>query len=284
MSANPHRNVAYKPKTTYRVLVRGEEKEPHMVCTVWPEPIDRPYSNLGLTHVTIPGAPGKNGIPQILKFGEREYVATIDGQPTTRYGFTLVRPGIERDDLGHVHTLSIVGISTYRVALDIIGLAVEQVSDEPNPDGTYPVLAGAIKTSPLFEKGYFVPEGHEPTEAEVAAAEKRRDNWLRRAVEKGDVTWAQEGKADRIHPDSVVAVRMLGLDRPWAPKTVPTLKNEVSCPVCASPVEHGVKKCLKCNEWLGYEADGSVYAVNDPERANKALAQAKARARLNQEA
>jgi hypothetical protein len=248
-------NVALRPSTIYRDTLPPSEKVKHKVCTVWPDPVVIPHAAFG-THCHIPGRPATGAPAQ-------------DGARSNRYGFALCPPGIEREDLGETKTLAMLSIASYRVAMDVIGLSIEGHDEIPGQDGRMvPIFAPAVKTSALFEKGYFVPVGDEPTEEELNAAEARRDAWFKNAIEKGDRAWNQTGKLDRIHPDSILAARYLGVEREWAPKFVvtKTQKKEIDCPCCTAKMPAGAKKCLTCLELIGYEADGRAFFYNDPTR------------------
>jgi hypothetical protein len=265
---------AYRPQTLYRDALVPSEKTPHKVCTVWPESVFRPHSAFGLG-VTIPGRPGKDDPPQ-------------PGALNNRYGFALCPPGIERDDLGSVRTLALLAISAKRIAMDVIGLSDEGRDEIPSSDGTRPVMAAAVGESELSKKGYFVPAGDDPTEEEIAAAELRRDKWLRSQINKADAAW-NENRADKIPSDALVAARWLGVKRPWTPDWSADGKVEQACPACRNPVIPGAKKCVHCHEWIGYDENGAAYITENPARAMTAEADRRAKAaavaaKLDQEA
>lgn len=267
MAQTSARNIAYKPTTLFRRVLPEEEMKEKKVCTVWPESVTLPFPNGGL-HITIPGRPGRDGEPQDGAL----YLPKDGGEPvpTNRYGFVHVGPAVERDDLGNVRTLALLAISSRRNAMDVIGL-----SDAGKDEVTHTVLCAAESTSEMFQKGYFVPVGDFPTEAELLAAEMRCQKWLRKAIEKGDRVWNNTQKLDAIPPEAIMAARFLGKARIWAPATEGDYEAQaetIPCPVCKRPLEKGVAKCLVCNEWIEYEADGTAYAPNSPAHKAKVVA------------
>jgi hypothetical protein len=268
------RYVAYKPTTTFRDVLRPEEKVRWPVCSTWFEELVLPHFAFG-THVTIPGRPAEGAPPQET-WDQRGKDKVLVKARNNRYGFALCPPGKEVTDMGQVHTLALLDLPSKRIAMDVIGLSVEGVADEPESDGTHRILTPAIKTSELFEKGFFVPEAVEPTDEEIRAAEGRRQKYLVSIVEKADRAWNNSGgKSDNIHPDAIKAARWLGQSRPWAPAWSAGKKQieMIECPVCGAGLEKGRKKCLGCNEWIGYEEDGTPFAVNDPSHKAKLVAQ-----------
>lgn len=261
------RHVEYKATTLFRRILPAEDMVERKVCTVWPDSITLPFPAGGL-HLTIPGRPDRDADPQEGAF----YLPKNGGEPvpTNRYGFVHVGPGIERDDLGETRTLSLLSISSRRNAMDVIGL-----SNAGKDEVTQTVLCSAESTSPLFEKGYFVPVGVLPTETELVEAEQRSQKYLRKALEKGDRVWNNTQKLDAIPPEAIMAARFLGKIRSWAPAVEGGFEDAVEtipCPVCKKPLEKGVAKCLVCNEWIEYEADGTAYAPNSPAHRAKVVA------------
>lgn len=260
------RHIAYRPETLYRNVLTPADRASKRICTVWPESITLPFPAGGL-HVTIPGRPDRDGEPQSGAF----YLPKDGGElvPTNRYGFVSVGPGIERDDLGNVRTLALLSISSRRNAMDVIGL-----SDAGKDEVTGTVMCAAETTSEMFEKGYFVPVGDVPNENELVAAEGRCLKFLRKALAAGDRVWNNTQKLDAIPPEAIMAARFLGKARVWAPSIEgeEVQLDTIPCPVCKKHIERGMKKCLACGEWIGYEADGTAYAVNDPERKARLLA------------
>jgi hypothetical protein len=261
------KHVAYKPTTIYRNLLSVEERQLKKLCTVWPEEITLPHQAFG-THARIPGRPREDDPPQADAF----YVPEGGGEPklTNRYGFTRAPAGVERQDMGHVVTLAMLGISSRRVAMDVLGLSdagIEEVHGNK-------VLCPPTSDSELFQKGYFVPVEEHPTEAELEAAEDRREAYLDKALIKGDNIWNQTQRFDRIPPEAIIAARFRGEERPWAPSVAGRKrKKTVACPACGSTIVYGVKLCVSCQKWLGYEQDGTVYAQDDPERKARIVAE-----------
>ena len=267
MSPTPIKHIEYRPETLFRRVLQPSDMVSKRLCTVWPESITLPCPQVG-THITIPGRPEEQGgEPQADAYflptptADR---ALVEPKLTSRYGFVLVGPGVERDDLGNVRTLSLLSISSRRNAMDVIGL-----SDAGKDEVSGKVLCSAQNGdhSELYQRGYFVPEGDIPTEAEILAAETRRKKWLLAALRKGDRVWNNTQKLDAIPPEAIMASRFLNQPRVWAPAAddFSTSAERIACPVCTKPIERGVKKCLTCNEWLVYENDGSVWARESPD-------------------
>jgi hypothetical protein len=273
MSANKSaKYVAYKPTTTYRIVLRPEEMVKHLVCSTWFEELSVPHVAFG-THCTIPGRPAEGAPPQETweQKGKERFLVKARNN---RYGFALCPPAVERQDMGQVHTLALLAISAKRTAMDVIGLAMEGIAEVPNQDGVLEILTPAIRTSELWSKGFFVPDGAEPTDAEIEAAEQRRQSYLVGVVEKADRAWNNSGgKSDQIHPDAIKAARWLNQERPWAPMWSGKKLATVPCPICLDPIVVGQKKCAKCGEWIGYEEDGTAYGVNDPSRKARIVAE-----------
>jgi hypothetical protein len=265
--AEAARHIEYKGNMIYRRVLPAEDMVERKVCTVWPESIALPSPNNGL-HVTIPGRPAQDAEPQDGAF----YLPKNGGEPvpTNRYGFVHVGPAIERNDFGDNNGLSLLSISSRRNARDVIGL-----SDAGKDEVTQAVFCAAENTSPLFEKGYFVPVGVLPTEAELLDAEQRSQKFLRKALEKGDRIWNNTQKLDAIPPECITAARFLGKARSWAPAVEGGLEEPTAtfeCPCCGKPVEMQMKKCLVCNEALGIEEDGTRFWWNDPARKARIVA------------
>lgn len=258
-TSNAVKHIAYKPKTIYRDLLPAEEKKPKKIVSVWPEDITLPHYALG-THVTIPG---------FLSEGNRG----------GRWNYVEVPSGVERDDMGEVKTLAMRSISARRVAMDVLGLA-----DEGRDEVTGAVLCPAVTTSQLFERGYFVPAGDDPTEAELRAAEERREKYLDIAIARGDRAWEAGGKDwTKVPGEAIIAAKLRNLtDREWA-RGIKQRRDILECPACGSEMKRGREVCPNCTRTVAYEEDGTAYWPDSPSRkaaqAKAAAAQAKAAAK-----
>ena len=105
----------------------------------------------------------------------------------------------------------------------------------------------------LEPHGIFVCTGARPTEAELAAAQVRRQEWYQQLIAEADIMWARGHSYREISDMHRRAALSLGIERDWA--FVP--QKMIECPACGEKVKPQVAVCRHCK------------AVLDPEKAAK---------------
>lgn len=122
--------------------------------------------------------------------------------------------------------------------------------------------------------GVFVAAGPEPTEAELADARRRLEEFQRRLVATADLEWERTKNPMFITDLERRAARQLGLEKPWLYDARPLAE----CPVCAEKIKHGVAVCRSCGAILDREkaaqyglvpADGKPSAHRPAEQREK---------------
>jgi hypothetical protein len=97
--------------------------------------------------------------------------------------------------------------------------------------------------------GVFVAAGTAPTEAELADARRRLEEFQRRLVTAADLEWERTKNPMFITDLDRRAARQLGLEKPWLYDPKPLAE----CPVCAEKIKHGVAVCRSCHAILDRE-------------------------------
>ncbi len=97
--------------------------------------------------------------------------------------------------------------------------------------------------------GVFVAAGPEPTEAELADARRRLEEFQFRLVAAADLEWERTKNPMFITDLERRAARQLGLEKPWLYDPKP----QAECPVCAEKIKHGVAVCRSCGAILDRE-------------------------------
>jgi hypothetical protein len=97
--------------------------------------------------------------------------------------------------------------------------------------------------------GVFVAAGTAPTEAELADARRRLEEFHRRLVTAADLEWERTKNPMFITDLDRRAARQLGLEKPWLYDPKPLAE----CPVCAEKIKHGVAVCRSCHAILDRE-------------------------------
>lgn len=97
--------------------------------------------------------------------------------------------------------------------------------------------------------GVFVAAGDVPTEAELADARRRLEEFQRRLVASADLEWERTRNPMFITDLERCAARQLGLEKPWLYDSKPLAE----CPVCAEKIKHGVAVCKSCGAILDRE-------------------------------
>lgn len=97
--------------------------------------------------------------------------------------------------------------------------------------------------------GVFVASGTAPTEAELADARRRLEEFQRRLVAAADLEWERNKNPMFITDLDRRAARLLGLEKPWLYDPKPLAE----CPVCGEKIKHGVAVCRSCHAILDRE-------------------------------
>jgi hypothetical protein len=97
--------------------------------------------------------------------------------------------------------------------------------------------------------GVFVAAGDLPTEAELADARQRLEEFQRRLVAAADLEWERTKNPMFITDLERRAARQLGLEKPWLYDAKPL----ADCPVCGEKIKPGVAVCRSCGAILDRE-------------------------------
>ena len=97
--------------------------------------------------------------------------------------------------------------------------------------------------------GVFVATGEMPTEAELAEARRRLEEFHRRLVAAADLEWERSHNPMFITDLERRAARELRLEKPWLYDPKPL----ADCPVCAEKIKPGVAVCRSCGAILDRE-------------------------------
>jgi len=112
--------------------------------------------------------------------------------------------------------------------------------------------------------GVFVAAGEAPTEAELADARRRLEEFQRRLVVAADLEWERTRNPMFITDLERRAARQLGLEKPWLYDPRPLAE----CPVCAEKIKHGVAVCRSCGAILDREK-AAQYGLVPQERPRR---------------
>ncbi|HEY1422910.1 MAG TPA: hypothetical protein VGF20_05620 [Candidatus Acidoferrum sp.] len=94
--------------------------------------------------------------------------------------------------------------------------------------------------------GVFVSAGPEPTEDELAEAQRRLEEFHRKLVAFADLEWERSHNPMFITDLDRRAARELKLDKPWLYDPKP----QEECPACAEKIKPGVAVCRSCGAIL----------------------------------
>ncbi len=97
--------------------------------------------------------------------------------------------------------------------------------------------------------GVFVAAGPQPTEAELAEARRKLEEFHRRLVAAADLEWERSHNPMFITDLERRAARELKLDKPWLYDPKP----QAECPACAEKIKPGVAVCRSCGAILDRE-------------------------------
>jgi hypothetical protein len=159
-------------------------------------------------------------------FGSLQVLSPEPGEP---FAITPIRSCIAKMDLGDKRTVD-VPLSAREIAEDI---ARELNSD--SGDGSF--------------HGVFVAAGEAPTEAELADARRRLEDFQRKLVASADLEWERTRNPMFITDLERRAARQLGLEKPWLYDPKPLAE----CPACGEKIKHGVAVCRACGAILDKE-------------------------------
>jgi hypothetical protein len=112
--------------------------------------------------------------------------------------------------------------------------------------------------------GVFVAAGPAPTEAELADAHRRLEEFNRKLVAAADLEWERTKNPMFITDLERRAARMLGLEKPWLYDPKPMGE----CPVCAEFIKPGVAVCKSCGAILDAEK-AAHYGLGPQGRARR---------------
>ncbi|HET8923812.1 MAG TPA: hypothetical protein VFN26_12560 [Candidatus Acidoferrum sp.] len=159
-------------------------------------------------------------------FGSLEVRSPQAGEP---YAITIIRGCIGVMDLGDKRTME------YRITAREIAEDVAREINNDSGEGSF--------------HGVFVAAGPEPTDAELADARRRLEEFQRRLVAAADLEWERTKNPMFITDLERRAARQLGLEKPWLYDPKPL----ADCPVCAEKIKPGVAVCRSCGAILDRE-------------------------------
>jgi hypothetical protein len=153
-------------------------------------------------------------------------LAVRSPEPGARFAVTPIRACKGVMDLGDKRTMEFA-ISAREIADD---LARELNND--SGEGSF--------------HGVFVCAGNEPTEDELADAQRRLDKFRRKLVAAADLEWERSHNPMFVTDLDRRAARELKLDKPWLYDPKP----QAECPACAEKIKPGVAVCRSCGAIL----------------------------------
>jgi hypothetical protein len=159
-------------------------------------------------------------------FGSLEVRSPEPGEP---YAVTLISGRTGIIDMGDKHYTDI-RITAQEIAEDI----AREINGDSG-EGSF--------------HGVFVAAGTAPTEAELADARQRLEEFQRRLVTAADLEWERTKNPMFITDLDRRAARQLGLEKPWLYDSKPLAE----CPACAEKIKHGVAVCRACGAILDRE-------------------------------
>lgn len=216
MSGTP---VVIMPETFFDTTLSEAERKPVRICSVYPA---KAYITHSGKIYTVPEC--------------RDNMRVAMSEP--------VAAGTERKDYGNGQILVLESIPARDNALDAIGLGRERVNSRGEK-------ITARTTSDWWESGYFVPTGDEPTDAEIAAARSRLNEWARKWVLKGDEIYGTTQKANQVDFRAKLAARVMRIRRPWA-EGISEVQQKTLCPSCKNEINAGATKCPACGDRFVY--------------------------------
>jgi hypothetical protein len=156
-------------------------------------------------------------------FGSLEVRSPEPGEP---YAITPIRGCTGVMDLGDKRTME------YHITAREIAEDIAREINNDSGEGSF--------------HGVFVAAGAAPTEAELADARRRLEEFQRRLVAAADLEWERTKNPMFITDLERRAARQLGVEKPWLYDPKPLAE----CPVCAEKIKHGVAVCRSCGAIL----------------------------------
>ncbi len=175
-------------------------------------------------------------------FGSLEVRSPEPGEP---YAITAIRGCTGVMDLGDKR------IMEYRITAREIAEDLARELNGDSGEGSF--------------HGVFVAAGELPTEAELADAHHRLEEFQRRLVAAADLEWERTKNPMFITDLERRAARQLGLEKPWLYDPKP----QAECPVCAERIKPGVAVCKSCGAILDRDK-AAQYGLVPPGRRDRA--------------
>lgn len=137
------------------------------------------------------------------------------------------------------------------------------------------IASDLIQGQSLLSRGVFAAKGAQPSEAELVAAEERRDRGYLALVQEADSLWMRYHAIHMISDAAKRAGAAMELDREWLYGT------KMDCPRCHSKLKIGAAICLACGAIL----DREKYDAYEPPAAQAETAtEAPAKSRAGKKA
>ncbi len=174
-------------------------------------------------------------------FGSLEVRSPEPGEP---YAITPIRGCTGVMDLGDKRTME------YRITAREIAEDIAREINGDSGEGSF--------------HGVFVAAGEVPTEAELANARRRLEEFQRRLVAAADLEWERTKNPMFITDLERRAARQLGLEKPWLYDPKPLAE----CPVCAEKIKPGVAVCRSCGAILDRDK-AAQYGLVPPGRKER---------------
>jgi hypothetical protein len=172
-------------------------------------------------------------------FGSLEVCSPEAGEV---YAVTTIRGCTGIMDLGDKRTME------YRITAREIAEDIAREINSDSGEGSF--------------HGVFVAAGPTPTEAELADARRRLEEFQRRLVAAADLEWERTKNPMFITDLERRAARQLGLEKPWLYDPKPLAE----CPVCAEKIKHGVAVCRSCGAILDRDKAAQYGLVSKDEK------------------
>jgi hypothetical protein len=150
-------------------------------------------------------------------------------EPGEAYAITTIRGCTGVMDLGDKRTME------YRITAREIAEDIAREINGDSGEGSF--------------HGVFVAAGETPTEAELADARRRLEEFQRLLVSAADLEWERTKNPMFITDLERRAARQLGLEKPWLYDPKPLAE----CPACAEKIKPSVAVCRSCGAILDRE-------------------------------